>query len=158
MPSMMTLPATVSERPPLPMRPTPHERDGRQPCDPGGRPHPDQHSPAYPTILEALRRVIDEQIGPRQPGAIYQNQDGAFEVLAVARDPELARALLNRQCAQWALIVRDVLRPDGEPFAVGSVWTTSDWLVREADGVRCAADEASGRKAAQNCRSEANRR
>ncbi|MET9077880.1 hypothetical protein ABZX95_38355 [Streptomyces sp. NPDC004232] len=84
-----------------------------------------------PTILEALRRVIEEQIGPRRPGAIYQNVDGAFEVLALIRDPQRARELLRRRCAQWAVIVRDVLRPDGEPFAIGSAWTTSDHLVRE---------------------------
>ncbi|MFM9681692.1 hypothetical protein [Streptomyces brasiliscabiei] len=84
------------------------------------------------TTLETLRRAIDEQVGPRGKGAIYRNTDGAFEVLDLVRDPERARQLLNRRCAQWALIVRDVLRPDGEPFAIGSVWTTSDHLVREA--------------------------
>ncbi|MFE6129713.1 hypothetical protein ACFQ6Q_15810 [Streptomyces sp. NPDC056437] len=86
-----------------------------------------------PKILEALRRVIDGQIGPRHAGAIYQNQDGAFEVLALVRDPERSRATLGRRCSQWALIVRDVLRPDGEPFAIGSVWTTEDRLVRAAN-------------------------
>ncbi|MCX5355606.1 hypothetical protein [Streptomyces mirabilis] len=86
-----------------------------------------------PMILEALRRVIDDQIGPRRPGVLYQNIDGAFEVLSVVRDPEGARALLNRRCAQWAVIVRDVLRADGEPFAIGSVWTTQDLLIRAAD-------------------------
>ncbi len=85
-----------------------------------------------PMILEAPRRGIDDQIGPRAMGAIYQNVSGAFEVLAVIRDPERARELLKRRCAQWALIVRDVLRPDGEPFAIGDVWTTSDHLVRAA--------------------------
>lgn len=30
----------VSTRPPLPMRPTPHERDGRQPTPQPARPHP----------------------------------------------------------------------------------------------------------------------
>lgn len=88
-----------------------------------------------PVILEALRRVVDDQIGPRRPGALYQNIDGAFEVLSVVRDPKLARGLLNRRSAQWAVIVKDVLRADGEPFAVGSVWTTSDRLVRAAADV-----------------------
>jgi hypothetical protein len=83
-------------------------------------------------IVEALRRVVADQIGPRMPGAIYQNSDGAFEVLAVIRDREQARALLRRRSAQWAVIVKDVLRPGAEPFPVGSVWTTSDHLVREA--------------------------
>lgn len=86
-----------------------------------------------PTALKALRQVVDEQIGPRAKGAIYQNTDGAFEVQAVVRDPERARQLLNRNCAQWALIVKDVLRHGGEPFVIGSVWTTLDRLVREAD-------------------------
>jgi hypothetical protein len=86
--------------------------------------------------LEALRRVIEAQIGPREPGAIYQNTDGAFEVVALIRDPQRARELLLRRCAQWALIVRDVLRPDGEPFAIGSAWTDSDYLVREAAAAR----------------------
>ncbi|MEV5432746.1 hypothetical protein [Streptomyces sp. NPDC052701] len=143
MTSIMSSSAVLADRPPLPMRPTPHERDGRQPSPAGGRPHPRQHSTSQsdPVILGALRRVVDEQIGPRGAGAIYQNQDGAFEVLALIRDPEHARALLNRRCAQWALIVKDVLRPGAEPFAIGSVWTTSDYLVREADDVRGAAAE-----------------
>ncbi|MET8102769.1 hypothetical protein ABZV29_41130 [Streptomyces sp. NPDC005236] len=132
MPSMTALlaPAENVSRPPLPKRPVPHERtpDGPTPANP--RPHP--RTSADPTTLEALRRVVDGQIGPRRPGAIYQNTDGAFEVLSVVRDPEQARGLLNRRCAQWALIVRDVLRANAEPFAVGSVWTTSDHLVREA--------------------------
>ncbi|MFI1568351.1 hypothetical protein ACH4ZX_35935 [Streptomyces sp. NPDC020490] len=79
----------------------------------------------------ALPRTVDEEIGPRQPGAIYQNASGAFEVIALVRDPEKARELLKRGCAQWALIVKDVLRPGAEPFVIGSVWTTSDYLVRE---------------------------
>ncbi|MFI1700622.1 hypothetical protein [Streptomyces bobili] len=137
MPSMMTLPPVLDDRPPLPVRPTPHERDGRQPTATGGRPHPRQHATtADPSTLEALRRVIDHQIGPRAAGAIYENVDGAFEVVAVVRDPLRARELLKRRCAQWAVIVKDVLRPGAEPFAVGSVWTTSDRLVREAATAR----------------------
>jgi hypothetical protein len=97
------------------------------------QPLPTPQAEPDPMILEALRRVIEAQIGPRRPGALYQNQDGAFEVLTVVRDPEEARALLKRRCAQWAVIVRDVLRPDGQPFAVGSVWTTEDHLIRPAD-------------------------
>lgn len=143
MPSIMSSPAVLAERPPLPVRPAPHERDGRQPSPAHGRPHPQQHTMAGdPVILEALRRVIDQQIGPRGAGAIYTTADGAFEVLAVIRDPEQARALLKRRCAQWALIVKDVLRPGAEPVAIGSVWTDSDVLVREADSVRAARKEA----------------
>jgi hypothetical protein len=44
MPSM-TAPVLERGRPPLPRRPQPHERDGRQPQTGGGRPHP-QHTDA----------------------------------------------------------------------------------------------------------------
>ncbi|MFE2838481.1 hypothetical protein ACFXI6_47225 [Streptomyces mirabilis] len=135
MPSMTALitPAENASRPPLPRRPIPHERTPDRPTPSGGRPHPrTAHTTGDPVILEGLRRVVDDQIGPRRAGAIYQNTDGAFEVIAVIRDPERARGLLKRRCAQWALIVRDVLRADGEPFAIGSVWTTLDHLVCEA--------------------------
>ncbi|WP_370424317.1 hypothetical protein AB8O64_36815 (plasmid) [Streptomyces sp. QH1-20] len=104
-----------------------------------------------PLILEGLRRVIEDQIGPRRTGAIYQNSDGAFEVLALVLNPEEARALLRRRSAQWAVIVRDVLRPDSQPVAVGSVWTTSDQLVREA-----ATRVSAGRKCA-SCRGKGGR-
>ncbi|MBZ6211962.1 hypothetical protein KVH31_36305 [Streptomyces olivaceus] len=39
MPSMTALPA-MSGRPPLPQKPQPHERDGRQPQPGDGHPHP----------------------------------------------------------------------------------------------------------------------
>ncbi|MFJ7138026.1 hypothetical protein [Streptomyces fungicidicus] len=82
-----------------------------------------------------MTRDIAAQIGPRTAGAIYQNSDGAFEVLALVTDPAEAVRLLKRQSARFAVIVKDVLRADGQPFAVGSVWTTSDRLVR-AGGAR----------------------
>lgn len=78
---------------------------------------------------------IAAQIGPRAAGAIYDNADGAFEVLALVTDPVEAARLLRRRAARWAVIVRDVRRADGQPFAVGSVWTDSDRLVR-AGGAR----------------------
>ncbi|MFJ5779914.1 hypothetical protein [Streptomyces sp. NPDC093094] len=125
------------------MRPSPHERDGRQPFPGGGLPHPPQHQMQDdPMMREALRRVVAQQIGPRGVGAIYRNADGAFEVLRLVLDPELARALLRRRCVQWALVIRDVLRPDGESFVIGSVWTTSDHLVREADALGATGGEA----------------
>ncbi|WP_079275081.1 hypothetical protein [Streptomyces phaeoluteigriseus] len=80
----------------------------------------------------ALPHSIDNEIGPRRPGAIYQNTDGRFEVLALITDPAAAAQLLRRDSAHWAVIVRDTLRPDGQPYAVGSVWTTSDYLIRPA--------------------------
>lgn len=83
-----------------------------------------------PTVM-ALPRTVDDEIGPRRPGAIYQNTDGRFEVLALVTDPREAAQLLHRDGARWAVIVRDTLRPDGIPFAVGSVWTDADYLIRE---------------------------
>jgi hypothetical protein len=74
----------------------------------------------------------DQEIDPRRPGAIYQNVDGRFEVLALITNLREAAQLLRRGSARWAVIVRDTLRPDGQPFAVGSVWTTSDYLIRPA--------------------------
>ncbi|UXY24979.1 hypothetical protein N8I84_41845 (plasmid) [Streptomyces cynarae] len=125
----MTLRARAETRPPLPMRPTPHERDGRQGGAGIGRPHPQQQMTARRSAADLAR--VESEIGPRWPGAIYQNVDGAFEVLALIRDPNRARRLLGRGSAQWVLIVKDVLRPGAEPFAIGSVWTASDYLVRE---------------------------
>ncbi|MFK0120770.1 hypothetical protein [Streptomyces sp. NPDC090994] len=81
-----------------------------------------------PTIV-SVPTVADE-IGPRYPGAIYQNVDGRFEVLALITDPAEAARLLRRDSARWAVIVRDTLRADGQPFPVGSVWTTEDYLLR----------------------------
>ncbi|KDN74820.1 hypothetical protein DF19_27430 [Streptomyces olindensis] len=141
----MTVPVLGDTRPPLPVRPTPHERDGRQPQTGGGRPHPqhtsrhdDTDHPALPDRSRSMMPVTvalpstEQEIGPRRPGAIYQNVDGRFEVLALITDPREAAKLLRRDSARWAVIVRDTLRPDGQPFAVGSVWTTSDYLIRPA--------------------------
>ncbi|WJV51774.1 hypothetical protein [Streptomyces flavofungini] len=121
----MASPPVMEARTPLPRRPAPHERDGRQPApDAGARPHP-QHR-------LAVTAIVDREVGPRRPGAIYQNVGGRFEVLALVTNPNEAAALLRRDSARWAVIVRDTLRPDGQPFAVGSVWTTSDHLIRSA--------------------------
>ncbi|WP_253917234.1 hypothetical protein [Streptomyces sp. MNP-20] len=138
--SMTFQPAVVDGRPPLPMRPMPHERDGRDgdPQPAPARPHPQESFSAAapdPSVDEALRRVVEAQIGPRGAGAIYQTGDGAFEVVAVVRDPQRARELLKRRSAQWALLVKDLYRANAEPFAVGSVWTVSDRLVRGATAV-----------------------
>ncbi|MEU9663502.1 hypothetical protein [Streptomyces chartreusis] len=83
-----------------------------------------------PIATTVLPNATDE-IGPRRPGAIYQNIDGRFEVLTVITDPREAAQQLRRKGARWALIVKDTLRPDGIPFAIGSAWTTSDYLLRE---------------------------
>ncbi|CAL9327250.1 hypothetical protein [Streptomyces sp. SudanB182_2057] len=78
------------------------------------------------------RPSVQDEIGPRQPGAIYQNVDGRFEVLVLVTDPVDAAQLLRRKSARWAVIVRDTLRPDAQPVAVGTVWTNSDYLIRPA--------------------------
>ncbi|MEV5730757.1 MULTISPECIES: hypothetical protein [Streptomyces] len=75
---------------------------------------------------------VQDEIGPRLPGAIYANTDGCFEVLALITNPTDAAQMLRRTAARWAVIVRDTLRSDGQPFAVGSVWTVSDYLIRPA--------------------------
>jgi hypothetical protein len=95
-------------------------------------PPPTSTPAADPTISEALRRVVDAQIGPRAPGVIYENQTGAYEVLALTRDPQKARQWLGRRSAQWALVVKNVLYPDAQPTTVGTVWTNEDRVVREA--------------------------
>ncbi|MBG7704659.1 hypothetical protein HCJ76_42875 [Streptomyces sp. MC1] len=79
-----------------------------------------------------MRPSVEDEIGPRRPGAIYQNVDGRFEVLALVTNPADAAQLLRRTAARWALIVRDTLRPEAQPFAVGTVWTDSDYLIRPA--------------------------
>ncbi|MEU8810701.1 hypothetical protein ACN6K5_002885 [Streptomyces violaceoruber] len=84
-----------------------------------------------PVTPIALPTTADE-IGPRLPGAIYANQDGRFEVLALITDPVEAARLLRRTSARWAVIVRDTLRADGQPFVVGSVWTNEDYLIRSS--------------------------
>lgn len=123
---------TAGAQPPLPTRPEPHERDGRQPTPSDGRPHPQQAADSVTEAFlnEALHRVVEQQLGPRRAGAIYKNVDGAFEVLAVVTNPAVAREMLGRRCARFAVVVRDILRPDAQPFVIGSVWTDSDWLVR----------------------------
>ncbi|MGW1534466.1 hypothetical protein [Streptomyces aureus] len=116
MPSMTAVP-TLATRPPLTKRPVPHERTPDRPTPTNPRPHP-------------RSACVDGEVGPRAVGAIYQTSISAYEVLAVVRDSERASALLRRT-ALWAVIVRDIMRPDSEPYAVGDIWTTSDHLVRE---------------------------
>ncbi|MCA1221408.1 hypothetical protein [Streptomyces sp. 8L] len=82
--------------------------------------------------MSPIPSQLDVELGPRRPGAVYQNVSGAFEVLALITDPIRAAQMLKRSSARWALVVRDVLRADGQPFVIGSVWTTSDYLVRPA--------------------------
>jgi hypothetical protein len=89
-----------------------------------------------PDTAEALRRVVAQQVGPRRPGTVYRNIDGAFRVLDVITDATEARRILGRRAAQFAITVIDVLRPDAEPFSIGSVWTGSDRVLVPAGGAR----------------------
>ncbi|MGW0573022.1 hypothetical protein [Streptomyces tauricus] len=93
-------------------------------------------------IPDLVVATVAREVGPRTPGAIYQNVDGRFEVLALVTNPREAAQLLRRDRARWAVIVRDTLRADGQPFAVGSVWTTSDHLVREGRAIEAYAPAA----------------
>ncbi|WP_251075877.1 hypothetical protein [Streptomyces sp. ISL-12] len=83
-----------------------------------------------PRIVSVPTVADETEIGPRYPGAIYQNVTGRYEVLALITDPAEAARLLRRDSARWAVIVRDTLRPDGQPHAVGMVWTNEDYLLR----------------------------
>ncbi|MGJ5899416.1 hypothetical protein ACSCBZ_46875 [Streptomyces niveiscabiei] len=89
-------------------------------------------SAAEPVAVAELRRTVDGQIGPRRPGALYQDCTGArYEVLALVTRPTEAALLLGRDDARWALIVRDIRHPDSQPAAIGSAWTDADHLLRE---------------------------
>jgi hypothetical protein len=79
---------------------------------------------------EALARVVADEIGPRRPGVVYDNTDGIFQVLEVVTDRSEARRILRRRAAQFAVIIRDVIREGAEPFAVGTVWTPSDRVLK----------------------------
>jgi hypothetical protein len=77
---------------------------------------------------EALRRVIEQQIGPREPGIVYDNADGLFAVLAVTRDASEARRILKRRAAQFAVWVEDLITGDRYPTC--AVWTGSDRVLK----------------------------
>ncbi|MEU8718289.1 hypothetical protein [Streptomyces sp. NPDC048663] len=117
----MTATPALDSRPPLPRRPVPHEKNPDRPAPAGARPHPQRDA------------RVDSEIGPRTVDAIYQTSISTYEVLAVIRDPERASALLKRS-ALFAVIVRDIMRVDAEPYAVGDTWTTSDHLVLLREG------------------------
>jgi hypothetical protein len=76
---------------------------------------------------EALLRVITEQIGPRQPGVVYDNADGIFEVIEVHNATE-ARRILKRRAAQYAITVRDLVTDT--VGTIGTTWTGSDRVLK----------------------------
>ncbi|MGW1870937.1 hypothetical protein ACWCPS_36030 [Streptomyces mauvecolor] len=76
---------------------------------------------AAPDADEALRRVLAAApIDPREPGVIYSNADGLFEVLAVVQPPKGGRQYLIRN-----LHTREV-------HATGAIWTSSDRVEKKA--------------------------
>lgn len=77
-----------------------------------------------------LARAVAAQVGPRKPGTVYRNIDGDFKVIDLITDPSEARRVLKRRSAQFAVVIIDTLRPDAEPFAVGSTWTGSDRVLK----------------------------
>jgi hypothetical protein len=72
--------------------------------------------------------VVAAQIGERQPGVIYTNADGLFEVVAVTTDASEARRVLKRRAAQFAITVIDL--HTGDQHVTGAVWTGSDRVLK----------------------------
>ncbi|QKW31499.1 hypothetical protein HUT11_35645 (plasmid) [Streptomyces seoulensis] len=77
---------------------------------------------------EALRRVTTAQIGPREPGVVYDNATSAYRVLAVITNPSEARRILRRRAARFAILVRDLHA--GTEHYTGATWTGSDRVLK----------------------------
>ncbi|MEW2134627.1 hypothetical protein AB0898_29930 [Streptomyces sp. NPDC005435] len=74
---LASLVPAFEDRPPLPIRPKPHERDGRQDSpDTGGRPHPQQATD---------RARLAAETSPRQPG--WTESDYLSRPAPVAKHP-----------------------------------------------------------------------
>ncbi|WP_158933556.1 hypothetical protein [Streptomyces sp. NRRL S-1868] len=106
----------------------PEPQHDRSTSSPNARPH--ATSVDESTLSEALRRVVERQIGPRQPGVVYQApQGGTFRVLGVTRNPDYASALVERRHCQWAVIVQDVNRPNAASVPTNDPWTPQHKLL-----------------------------
>lgn len=68
------------------------------------------------------------QIGPREPGTVYDNASGAFRVLDVVTDPSEAQRILRRNAARFAILIRDLHA--GTEHYTGAVWTGSDRVLK----------------------------
>lgn len=77
---------------------------------------------------EALRRVVANQIGPRQPGVVYYDGSRLVQVRRVISDLTEARRILKRRAAQFAIEVVDL--HTGSRHYTGSVWTGSDRVLK----------------------------
>lgn len=104
----------------------------RTTCADRRRQHVDGEAVTAAETVTELRDTVAAQIGPRRPGALYQDRTGArYEVLALVTRPHEAALLLGRDDARWALIVRDIRHPDSQPAAIGLAWSAADHLLRE---------------------------
>jgi hypothetical protein len=72
--------------------------------------------------------TIAAELGPREPGTVYDNASGVFNVLAVVTDPSEARRILRRNAARFAVLVRDMHA--GTEHYTGAVWTGSDRVLK----------------------------
>lgn len=79
---------------------------------------------------EALRQVVADQIGPRQPGVVYYDGSRLVQVHRVISDLAEARRVLKRRAAQFAIEVVDL--HTGSRHYTGSVWTGSDRVLKAA--------------------------
>lgn len=79
-------------------------------------------------LNEALRRVVETEIGPRRPGVVYSDGISSLQVLDVVRDASEARRILRRRAAQFAVIVRDL--HTGIERATCATWTGSDRVLK----------------------------
>jgi hypothetical protein len=77
---------------------------------------------------EALRRVVAEQIGPRQSGVVYYDGSRLVQVRRVIADLAEARRVLRRRAAQFAIEVVDL--HTGDQHYTGAVWTGSDRVLK----------------------------
>ncbi|MFF9287540.1 hypothetical protein [Streptomyces griseosporeus] len=77
---------------------------------------------------EALRRVIQDQIGPRRPGVVYYDGGRLVEVLRVIADLSEARRILKRRAAQFAIELIDL--HTGDRRYTGAIWTGSDRVLK----------------------------
>lgn len=86
---------------------------------PNGAPHPGDNVAQVSTF---------DQIGPREPGTVYDNASGMFRVLAVVTEPAEARRILRRNAAKFAVLVQDMHTT--ATHYTGAVWTGSDRVLK----------------------------
>jgi hypothetical protein len=85
-------------------------------------------SPDTKQAEEALRRVIQDQIGPREPGVVYYDGDRLVQVRRVIRIASEARRILKRRAAQFAIEIIDL--HSGTTRYTGAIWTGSDRVLK----------------------------